>query len=180
MLSSVATFVETLGIQSTQKKENVTSVEQYSNLLLEDLATVVQSAEISKIKKQLEETLKKYVLCAERHSQVLKDKLAVEKNAQEIEKMNLNVSIEKIKKIWVTSPEATYNFEVDALHNYQVHNGIVVHNCIDVLNQLSEMEKYTPGIDAPEHFFDGHNKSKVWEDFDADEGEYTGNGSTVF
>jgi hypothetical protein len=119
-------------------------VEQYSNLVLEALDTVVMTAEVLTLKEQLKESLSTYAACAEKHSQELQDRLAVEKNAQEIEKMSLNGCTDKIKRIWITKPEPTYNFEVDQYHNYQVHNGIVVHNCIDLLNQLSEMELYAP------------------------------------
>ncbi len=180
ILNSAVVLVETSGTTDMLKSVSVRSVEQYSNLVLEALDTVVMTAEVLTLKEQLKESLSTYVACAEKHSQELQDRLAVEKNAQEIGKMNLNGCTDKIKRIWVTKPEPTYNFEVDQYHNYQVHNGIVVHNCIDLLNQLSEMELYAPSDAVDDEYFTNHNKSSIWADWVPDDNKYGENGSTVF
>ena len=180
ILNSAVIAVEMNGMGHMLKNASVKSVEQYSNLVLEALDTVVMTAEVLTLKEQLKESLSTYAACAERHSQELKDKLAAEKNAQEIGRMNLNGCTDKIKRIWVTKPEPTYNFEVAELHNYQVHNGIVVHNCIDLLNQLSEMEIYAPSEEVAEEKSvvteGGLIWTGIWED--EEDGEY--GGSTVF
>lgn len=180
MLSSAATLVETLGIKNMQKRGSVKNVEQYSNLLLEELSSVAQSVDVSRIRKQLEKTLSMYVLSAERHSQELKHRLAAETNAQELERMTSNVNTEKIKRIWISSPEPTYNFEVDELHNYQVHDGYVVHNCLDLLNQLSEMETFAPSVDTQVSAEDGwiNDDGDIWWKEVKDGDDY--GGSTVF
>lgn len=144
ILSSAVTAVETNGTNNTLRNANVKSVEEYSNLVLDQLSTVAMTAEVQMLRELLLESINMYVACAEQHSKALQTKLAAEINAQEIEKMNLEECTEKIKRIWVTAPEQTYNFEVERYHNYQVHDGVVVHNCIDLLNQLSEMETFAP------------------------------------
>lgn len=180
ILNSAVIAVEMNGMGHMLKNVNVKNVEQYSNLVLEVLATVAMTAEVQTLKEQLKESLNTYAVCAERHSQELKDKLAAEKNAQEIGRMNLSECTDKIKRIWITRPEPTYNFEVAELHNYQVHNGIVVHNCIDLLNQLSEMEIYTPSEDIVQERSvvteGGLIWTGIWEEDDSD--EY--GGSTIF
>ena len=180
ILNSAVIAVEMNGMGHMLKNVNVKNVEQYSNLVLEALDTVVMTAEVLTLKEQLKESLNTYAVCAEKHSQELKDRLAAEKNAQEIEKMSLNGCTDKIKRIWVTKPEPTYNFEVDQYHNYQVHNGIVVHNCIDLLNQLSEMEIYTPSEEVVEERSAVTEGGLIWTGIweDEEDGEY--GGSTIF
>ena len=180
ILSAVVASAEMSGIISTQEKKCVKNVEQYLNLVLGEHATVVMSAETSSNLKRLEEITSMYALCAKHLSKGHYNKLAAEINAQEIEKMNLNDSTEKIKNVWISSPEATYNFEVDVYHNYQVHDGFIAHNCLDLLNQLSEMEIYVPSEEvAPERSKiteDGLIWTGSWDDEELD--EYSG--STVF
>jgi hypothetical protein len=53
-------------------------------------------------------------------------------------------------------------------------------DAIDILNQLSEIEKYVPSTAPAEDFFDKHNTSHIWADFDEDENPYSGNASVVF
>lgn len=180
MLSSAVTAVEMNGTNNMLKNVNVKSVEEYSNLVLDQLSTVAMTAEVQMLREQLLESINMYVACAEQHSKVLQTKLAAEINAQEIERMNLEECTEKIKRIWVTAPEQTYNFEVERYHNYQVHDGVVVHNCIDTLNQLSEMELFAPSddtvIEKSMATEGGLVWTGIWEDDDGD--DY--GGSTVF
>jgi hypothetical protein len=78
----------------------------------------------------------------------------------------------------------TYNLEVSQTHNF-LANGVVVHNCIDLLNQLSEMDVYAPDNgdegDGSRTIVteDGLMWNAIWGD---DEWEERGskNGSTVF
>jgi hypothetical protein len=180
ILGSAVAAAEMNGMGNMLKNAHVRSVEQYSNLVLEALDTAVMTAEVQMLKEQLRESLSIYVACAEKHSQELKHKLAVEKNAQEIGRMNLSECTDRIKRIWITKPEPTYNFEVEDLHNYQVHNGIVVHNCIDLLNQLSEMELYAPSesytTEKSSITEDGLLWTGIWDDDD----ELDSGGSTIF
>ena len=179
ILDFAVTVVEMSGIKHTLKSVNAKSVEQYSNLVLEALDTVAITAEVQTVKEQLKESLRTYAVCAEKHSQELKHKLAAEKNAQEIGRMNLNECTDKIKRIWISRPEPTYNFEVEDLHNYQVHNGIIVHNCIDLLNQLSEMELYAPRdhvLVEKSKVVDNLVWSGIWEEDD----DLESGGSTIF
>ena len=180
ILSSAVTAVEMSGTNNMLKNANVKSVEEYSNLVLDQLSTVAMTAEVQMLREQLLESINMYVACAEQHSKVLQTKLAAEINAQEIERMNLEDCTEKIKRIWVTAPEQTYNFEVERYHNYQVHDGVIAHNCIDTLNQLSEMELYAPSDDSVIEKSvvteGGLVWTGIWEDDDGD--DY--GGSTVF
>ena len=180
ILSSAATVVEMSGTNNMLKNVNVKNVEEYSNLVLDQLSTVAMTAEVQTLKDQLQESINMYVVCAEQHSKVLQTKLAAEINAQEIERMNLKEYTEKIKRIWVTAPEQTYNFEVESYHNYQVHDGIVVHNCIDLLNQLSEMELFAPSEDVYTEQVMVKDELIWIGSFDDDDGLNEYCGSTVF
>ena len=179
MLGSAVTNVMIDGMKRTQKIESVKNVEQYLHLLAEGHSTAQLPAEISTSKSLLTTVSNMYALYVERRLQELHRKLAVEKNAQELAKMNLSVSTEKISEIWLSEPEETYNFEVEWYHNYQVHNGFVVHNCIDTLNQLSEMEVWLPSEGSEEDKVDAYanDDGDIWwpepknNDYD---------GSTVF
>ena len=180
MLSSAVTAVEMNGTNNMLKNVNVKSVEEYSNLVLDQLSTVAMTAEVQMLREQLLESTNMYVACAEQHSKVLQTKLAAEINAQEIEGMNLKEYTEKIKRIWVTAPEQTYNFEVERYHNYQVHDGVIVHNCIDTLNQLSEMELYAPSDDSIIEKSAVTEGGLVWTGIWEDEEDSDYRGSTVF
>ena len=165
MLGSVVTDAGISGMKQTQKIENVKNVEQYLHLLAEEHGTAQTPVEISTSKSLLTMASNMYALYVERRLQELRYKLSVEKNAQELAKMNLNVNTEEISEIWLSEPEDTYNFEVERYHNYQVHNGFVVHNCIDTMNQLSEMEIWLPSEHgAEEEHVDGHVNSDgdIW------------------
>ena len=180
ILSSAVTVVEMNGTNNTLRNANVKSVEEYSNLVLDQLSTVAMPAEVQVLREQLLESTNMYVACAEQHSKVLQTKLAAEINAQEIEGMNLKEYTEKIKRIWVTVPEQTYNFEVERYHNYQVHDGVIVHNCIDTLNQLSEMELYAPSDDSVIEKSVVTEGGLVWTGIWEDEEDSDYRGSTVF
>ena len=180
MLSSAVTAVEMNGTNNMLKNVNVKSVEEYSNLVLDQLSTVAMTAEVQMLRERLLESINMYVACAEQHSKVLQTKLAAEINAQEIGGMNLEEYTEKIKRIWVTAPEQTYNFEVERYHNYQVHDGVIVHNCIDTLNQLSEMELYAPSDDSVIEKSVVTEGGLVWTGIWEDEEDSDYRGSTVF
>lgn len=51
-------------------------------------------------------------------------------------------------------------------------------DAIDIWNQFSEMEKYIPAESDPIEFFESHNKSSIWSDFE--EENLSSSGSTVF
>ncbi|MEA3279658.1 MAG: hypothetical protein U9Q38_03530, partial [Thermodesulfobacteriota bacterium] len=152
MLNSVAIHVETNGIKHMQNLKSAKSVEQYINLALEGLDTAVTSVEVLKCKEQLIHLQREYVWSVDVLSKANLAKLSVEKNAQEIEATGRKGKPELVKRIWVSSPEPTYNFEVDSYHNYQVQNGYIVHNCIDLLNQLSEIDVFAPSGETVQEF----------------------------
>lgn len=97
------------------------------------------------------------------------------------------------KKVWLPKPEickatSPRLFElveemVHELSRFTLAGGVkaLAHDdAIDLLNQLSEIDKYAPSSAAPEEHFENHNKSDIWQDWDSDESEYKGNNSTVF
>ena len=45
-----------------------------------------------------------------------------------------------IKKITRLPPEPVYNMEVEHMHNFSVHGGLIVHNCIDALRYSLDSE----------------------------------------
>lgn len=95
-------------------------------------------------------------------------------------------------KIWFPKPELAKNnprlLELveemsHELSRFTLAGGVkaLAHDdAIDLLNQLSEMDTYAPSEVADGDFFQEHNKSDIWEDWDDDEGKYAGNMSTVF
>jgi hypothetical protein len=96
-------------------------------------------------------------------------------------------------KVWFPKPEVCVktnprlyelvNEMVHELSKFTLAGGVkaLAHDdAIDLLNQLSEIEKYAPGEDSSEEYFSNHNKSDIWEDWESDDGMYAGNGSTVF
>lgn len=72
----------------------------------------------------------------------------------------------------------TYNLEVKRTHNF-LANGIVVHNCIDLLNQLSEMDIFTPSDTSDGYTTTVTEDGLIWESiFEEDENGYKN--STIF
>jgi hypothetical protein len=67
----------------------------------------------------------------------------------------------------------TYNLEVEKTHNF-LANGVVVHNCLDLLNQLSEMDLYAPTgseeLVSSMITADGLIWTSVWGDEDESDG----------
>jgi hypothetical protein len=74
----------------------------------------------------------------------------------------------------------TYNLEVKEVHNF-IANGVVVHNCIDLLNQLSEMEVFLPSTEVTIESSDLNEgrRSDIWIGGLGDDIDDFG-GSTVF
>jgi hypothetical protein len=94
-------------------------------------------------------------------------------------------------KVWLPKPElcARTNPNLLELVQEMTHElsrftlaggvkGLAHDDAIDIWNQFSEMEKYTPSDSEPVEFFESHNKSAIWMDFE--EGATSANGSTVF
>lgn len=73
----------------------------------------------------------------------------------------------------------TFNLEVANTHNF-IANGVVVHNCLDLLNQLSEMETFAPSIETKVSAEDGwiNDDGDIWWKEIKDGDDY--GGSTVF
>lgn len=99
----------------------------------------------------------------------------------------------KQRKVWLPKPDITKGsnprlFElveelVHELSRFTLAGGVKAlqhDDAIDVINQLSEMEKYAPGVDTPQEFFEEHNPDSIWADWESEDGQYSGNGSTVF
>ena len=75
----------------------------------------------------------------------------------------------------------TYNLEVVKTHNF-LANGVVVHNCLDLLNQLSEMDTITPdnGLSEDGTSSVATDDGLIWTgEFDEPHQNYRG-GSTIF
>ncbi|MHB8098069.1 MAG: phage terminase large subunit family protein [Sulfuricurvum sp.] len=99
----------------------------------------------------------------------------------------------KQRKVWLPKPDITSRMNptlfsaveelVHELSRFTLAGGVKAlqhDDMLDTLNQLSEMEKFTPNTENPKDFFEDHNKSHIWSDFDEEESTYAGNGSTVF
>lgn len=143
-LNTVVLRAETLGIELPQNLQNAVTVENYSKLLVNTLQNV-QDAELQVGLKLLMQCLGEYAKSAEIRSKVLLDKLTVEQNAQKLALIEHKENdVVRVKKIWMTKPEPTYNFEVEDYHNYQVEDGYVVHNCLDAISMLASMEMVAP------------------------------------
>lgn len=97
------------------------------------------------------------------------------------------------KKIWLPKPEIcarsninlfeAVNELVHELSRFTLAGGVKAlqhDDMIDTLNQLSEMEKYTPGDDVEIEEFTQVNRKDVWGDIDTDGDDFSSNGSTVF
>lgn len=72
----------------------------------------------------------------------------------------------------------TYNLEIAKTHNF-LANGVVVHNCIDLLNQLSEMEIYSPSETGDFTSSEVSADGTIWE-FDLEDDDNVPMLSTVF
>ena len=124
--------------------------------------------------------LGEYAKSAEIRSKVLLDSLTAESNAQKLQLIDYNEKdVVKVKKVWVTKPEATYNFEVDAYHNYQVEDGYVVHNCLDAISMLASMDIMTPNADMIMDNEIVNANASIWGEFD-NSNKNSNSGSTVF
>lgn len=99
----------------------------------------------------------------------------------------------KQRKVWLPKPDITSRTNptlfsaveelVHELSRFTLAGGVKAlqhDDMLDTLNQLSEMEKFTPNTEDPKDFFEDHNKSHIWSDFDEEDKQYAGNGSTVF
>lgn len=99
----------------------------------------------------------------------------------------------KQNKIWFPKPElcATTNPRLLELVNEIVHElsrftlaggvkALQHDDALDLLNQLSEMDTYAPGETTAEEYFEDHNKSDIWADWEEETTKYSGNGSTIF
>jgi len=100
----------------------------------------------------------------------------IEKNQAVAKNANLISLCEKKDKRLIP----TFNLEVANTHNF-IANGIVVHNCIDTMNQLSEMDTFSPDTSPDEEWAtkvdkDGFMWQSEWEE---DKNVKYG-GSTIF
>ena len=67
-----------------------------------------------------------------------------------------------VKGITYKGIKPTYNFEVEELHNFLVEGGVVTHNCIDCLSNLTQMSMIAPGKNETSAFI--HDKGVFEED----------------
>jgi hypothetical protein len=179
ILSTVVQRVEMLGIELPKSLQSAVTVESYSKLLVNTLQNVPH-AELQVDLNRLTQCIGEYAKSAEVRSKVLLDKLTVEQNAQKLALIEHKENdVIKVKKIWITKPEPTYNFEVEEYHNYQVEDGYVVHNCLDAISMLASMDITAPNIDmAMDNEITSASES-IWGDFDTSSKGGT-SGSTVF
>jgi len=176
MLNTVLQNAETPSVEHVMRNDAASSVETYTKQHIQTLlsATNVQLREEGNL---LIEKLKKYVKSAEVHSQVLHDSITAEKNAQELLAIETNVNAETVTRIWVSSPEPTYNFEVERYHNYQVHDGYVVHNCLDGISMIAAMEVIYPSEDQMiEAVQEQHGNMYYGDEYEGDDDDL----STIF
>lgn len=95
-------------------------------------------------------------------------------------------------KIWFPKPELVNSTRLlelvkemsHELSRFTLAGGVKAlshDDAIDLLNQLSEMELYTPSEEDDADYFKDHNRSNIWEDWEIEEeSRYAGNGSTIF
>jgi len=179
ILSTVVRRVEMLGIELPKSLQSAVTVESYSKLLVSTLQNVPH-AELQVDLNRLTQCIGEYAKSAEVRSKVLLDKLTVEQNAQKLALIeHKEKDVVKVKKIWITKPEPTYNFEVEEYHNYQVEDGYVVHNCLDAISMLASMDITAPNVDIVMDNEITSASESIWGEFDTSSKGGT-SGSTVF
>jgi len=93
--------------------------------------------------------------------------LRAEQNARELEKIDLTKNmykLEKISKIESIGWLPTYNFEVEDTHNYSVQQGYVVHNCIDTISMLAELNAWKPSEVSVQDAEEEAAENSMWND----------------
>ena len=176
ILSSVQPLAQINSTEQRMKTENVKSVEEYLELLAEELLNA-KNVDLKQKGLVLTECMNEYAKNAEVYSKALIDNITVEKNAQELLATENKGKGENVVKVWISAPEPTYNFEVAEYHNYQVHNGYVVHNCLDGISMIAAMDVILPSEDAGEPISIMGEDGLIWESdwTDDDEDEYKNN-----
>ncbi len=102
-----------------------------------------------KLKKLHKQDLKQNnVLSVDKHSLMVGEFLLAEKNARDYEKIvkTEHTELVNVLRVELGDVELTYNFEVSDTHNYSVENGYIVHNCIDTVTMLGEIETWKPDV----------------------------------
>ncbi len=134
-----------LVLQSVSGAESPFSKKNLRNSIAVEAAFQTQS-ELDRL-----DCRRKNALSVDGHSLMVGELLRVEKNASEYEKIvkTENTVLVEVMEIELVNIEPTYNFEVAVTHNYSVENGYVVHNCLDTITMLGEINVWRPSEEAP-------------------------------
>ena len=94
------------------------------------------------------------------------------------------MQLSRVTEITKRNIEPVYDFETKPNHNYMVSNGLVIHNCddaLDIISQLSQLNIIVPSTTTPSIEYKDYNERSVYSKNDWIEAEIDdGKSSYVF